>query len=49
MAKTLCKLKKTLHDDWPEYRKLVGKPKVVCRSCGRLANKKKLVCKPEKL
>ena len=50
MPKELCKLKKSLmKDDLDAYCKLVDKPTVVCEKCGRVANKKKFVCKPRAL
>jgi hypothetical protein len=48
--KTLCDWSK---DDrkkaWAEYIELVKKPRFVCDSCGRAANKKKNLCHPHKL
>ena len=32
-----------------ELRKLVSAPQFLCTKCGRVANKKKLLCKPVKL
>ena len=49
MAKTLCKIKKLLKDDPATYIEHVRKPKYVCRSCGRVANQKGLLCKPLKI
>jgi len=49
MAKTLCKIKKLLKEDPSSYVGFVQKPKFVCRSCGRVANQKGLVCKPLKI
>ncbi len=49
MAKTLCKIKKLLKEDPTTYIKHVKKPKFVCRSCGRVANKKGLLCAPLKI
>lgn len=40
MSKTLCKKKKS---------KIVEKPKVKCKKCGCKSEKKKEVCKPEKI
>ena len=51
MAKSLCKLveKKILKDDPAAYLKLVSNPKFVCQNCGRVANSKKTLCKPESI
>lgn len=51
MAKTLCKLigKKILKEDPAAYIGLVSKPKSVCLNCGRVANSKKNLCKPENM
>jgi len=49
MAKTLCKIKKLLKDDPAQYIQHVRKPKFVCKSCGRVANQKGLLCKPLKM
>lgn len=49
MAQTLCKLKKLLKNDLNDYIVHVGNPKFVCKSCGRVANKKNLICKPKKI
>jgi len=49
MAKTLCKIKKLLKEDPATYIEHVKKPKFVCRSCGRVANKKGLLCTPLKI
>jgi hypothetical protein len=51
MAKSLCKLvgKKILKEDAPAYIELVSKPKFVCLNCGRVANSKKNLCKPENM
>ena len=49
MAKTLCKIKKLLKEDPSQYIAHVKKPKFVCRSCGRVANKNSLLCKPMKI
>jgi hypothetical protein len=40
MSKTVCKKKKN---------KELDKPKVKCKKCGGLAEKKKEVCKPAKI
>jgi len=49
MTKPLCELKKSLKGDLHAYMKLVRVPTHVCRKCGRVANCKKLLCKPLKL
>ncbi len=49
MAKTLCKIKKLLKEDPATYVQHVHKPKFVCRSCGRVANSKGLLCTPLKI
>ena len=49
MAKTLCKIKKLLKEDPVTYVQHVKKPKFVCRTCGRVANKKGLLCAPLKI
>ncbi len=49
MAKTLCELKRLLKGDIEDYIKYVDRPSHVCRKCGRVANNKKLVCKPHKI
>lgn len=47
--KTLCDLKKRLKDDLQMYVQLVNQPTHVCKKCGRVANDKKLLCKPLKI
>jgi hypothetical protein len=46
----ICKWKR---DDYPkrleELRQIVADPQFVCVKCGRVANKKKWLCKPVKL
>ena len=49
MSKTLCELKKLLKSDFKSYKKLVCDASHVCTHCGRVANDKKLLCKPERL
>ena len=49
MGKSLCELKKSLKQDFGTFVSLVNDPTHVCRKCGRVANSKKLVCKPVKL
>jgi len=49
-AKKLCKWKKGEHEDKLETLKgIVGKPKFVCKRCGRAAAAKKWICKPTAL
>jgi len=49
--KTLCEWEKMglLQADFEFYKKLVRRGKFVCRRCGRVARKKKQLCRPEKL
>ena len=49
MSKTLCELKKLLKSDFKSYKKLVCDASHVCTHSGRVANDKKLLCKPERL
>lgn len=49
MTKTLCELKKLVKNDLKRYAALVNQPTHVCTNCGRAANSKKLLCKPEKI
>ncbi|MEO8497620.1 MAG: hypothetical protein ABI614_21345 [Planctomycetota bacterium] len=49
MSKPLCELKKSLKGDLAAYILLVRDPSHVCRKCGRVANDKRLLCKPVKL
>jgi sulfur relay (sulfurtransferase) complex TusBCD TusD component (DsrE family) len=50
MPDKLCKYAKKdkVEKKLEEYVELVNNPKVVCKKCGRAANKKGLVCKPHK-
>jgi hypothetical protein len=49
MAKTLCEMKKVLKSDFSLYKQFVCQATHVCTKCGRAANDKKLLCRPEKL
>ncbi len=49
MAKSLCELKKSIRGDLAAYARLVVDHTHVCRRCGRVANRKKLLCKPMRL
>lgn len=49
MSKTLCEMKKQLKSDFGLYKQLVCNATHVCTKCGRAANDKKLLCKPERL
>ncbi len=49
MSRTLCELKKLLKSDFRSYKKLVRGASHVCTHCGRVANDKQLLCKPERL
>jgi hypothetical protein len=49
--KTLCELEEAgfIEKDLDAYKSLVRNGKYVCRSCGRVARKKKYLCKPVEL
>ena len=49
VPKTLCDLKKLLKSDFETYAKYVCDPSHVCRKCGRVANEKQRLCKPQRL
>ena len=49
MSKTLCERKTALKRDPKAFTKLVDEPRFFCKKCGRVANRKKYVCKPRKL
>jgi hypothetical protein len=49
MSKPLCELKKSLKADLKSYISLIREPTHVCKKCGRVANNKRLLCKPIKL
>ncbi|WP_169737858.1 hypothetical protein [Enterovibrio calviensis] len=47
MAKTLCDWKsKDIEKEVLELAKLVKAPEYACRKCARVANTKKVLCKP---
>jgi len=48
--KHLCEWKKdSIAEVLDTYRKLVKKPKYVCMKCGRVSNKKKILCRSRPL
>jgi hypothetical protein len=49
VGRTLCNLKKLRKKDFAQYAKLVDQPRVICKNCGRAADRKKYVCKPRKI
>jgi hypothetical protein len=49
MSKTLCELKKALKADIKGFMQLIRDPSHVCTKCGRVANDKRLLCKPARL
>ncbi len=51
MAKTLCDIKHRdyLKSSFDNYQALIHPGKYVCKNCGRVAAKKKNLCKPKKL
>jgi hypothetical protein len=49
MSRTLCEMKKLLKTDFTLYKQFVCSASHVCTKCGRAANDKKLLCKPERL
>jgi hypothetical protein len=49
MPKTLCDLKKLLKSDFKGYVQYLREPTHVCRKCGRAANDRQRLCKPERL
>jgi hypothetical protein len=47
LARKLCKWKKgDIEKKLKKYSGLVSEPQFVCKSCGRVANDKKSLCKP---
>jgi hypothetical protein len=51
IKKSLCELVEAgyLSDQPQVYKKLVKKPKYICKHCGRAARKKRNLCRPEKI
>ena len=50
MSKELCKIKSSFRENnMAAYVKMVDAPTHVCQKCGRVANKKKYLCKPLKI
>ncbi len=47
MSKTMCKLAKK--SELKEIADNSNKPRYICTKCGRVANEKDMLCKPEKL
>jgi len=48
--KTICSLsKKDIEKDFKEICEIVKNPKYICLKCGRIANQKNNLCKPEKM
>ena len=51
IKKSLCELVEEgyLSDQTQDYKKLVKKPKYICKRCGRAAHKKRNLRRPEKI
>ena len=49
MPKSLCELKKLLKKDMRRYIDHIDAPRFVCKTCGRVANEKRMVCDPKRL
>ncbi len=47
MAKTMCKI--SPKEDHEKFMEAIVDPKFYCRSCGRVANQEKRLCKAEKI
>lgn len=47
MGKTMCKI--SPKEDFEKFIESIENPEFYCRSCGRVANKEKRLCKPEKI
>lgn len=49
-VKGLCKWKRAEYREQKKLlRQIVSRPRYVCLRCGRVADKKKLLCEPESL
>ena len=49
-TKHLCKWdKEEIKDNLEKIKKIVAKPRFVCRKCGRAAKDSDFLCKPEEL
>lgn len=49
MSKKLCDLKKLLKSDFDSFVKYVCDPSHVCKKCGRVANDRGRLCKPQRI
>ncbi len=49
--KTLCELESNgfLRSDFKEFKQLVRHGEFICKSCGRVARRKKNLCDPKRL
>ena len=48
-AKPICKWdKEEIKDNLDELKRIVAKPKFICRKCGRAAKDDDYLCKPER-
>lgn len=46
-AKKMCKWGKgDIEKRFKKFKEIVGEPSHACANCGRVANKKKMLCKP---
>ncbi len=48
MTRPLCKRTRQLKEAPDRYLAKVEEPRLICTRCGRLANRKKYLCQPEK-